>query len=164
MKNKTSNRITQVNHHYSSVDYKNNKKVEEDNNKIEKFIKVEKMKIKRNEKLQEIKNKSVEPISKIERESNFTKYQEIKIQDRDVKKEMFKAVKNYEHDIKLKRKAKEVMKKEEIRSIYEERLKTMNEGISKEQMKLKDFENEEIEILKRMNKSTVLLNSSKFFI
>lgn len=150
-----------VNNHYSSVDYKNNKKIEEDNKKIEKFIKVEKMKIKRNDKLKEINNKSVEPISKIERENNFTKYEEIKEQDRKIKKEMFKAVKNFEHNIKLNRKAKEVLKKEQIKSIYEERLKAMSEGMSSTQLKLKDYENEEIEILKRMNKSTVLLNSSK---
>lgn len=119
------------------------------------------MKIKRNDKLKEINNKSVEPISKFERENNFTKYEEIKEQDKKIKKEMFKAVKNFEHNIKLNRKAKEVLKKEQIKSIYEERLKAMSEGMSSTQLKLKDYENEEIEILKRMNKSTVLLNSSK---
>lgn len=136
------------------------------NEKELRYINAEKQKSKRLQSLNTIKvtksgkNKSQDKLLKVKIQETIKENKMIELK---IKKEKFKIIKNLEKQFQDKSKENETQKKIIIENNIKIKISDLEKDFDNFQEKINNFENEELEILKRMNKSSSLLASSKLF-
>lgn len=168
LRNKTNERKKIINERQEREEEIKNKKEKNNQDEVRKYIKVRKIKESRNESLSKINenrniiNKERERKHKEEKDLRKEVIRSKSQEEIKVKKEYFKfRKKQVENLLFAERKVKKferfdkIEKKEEKIGVFIRKIDDLNE-------KIEVMENEEIEIVKRMQKTTSVLNSSKF--
>lgn len=131
----------------------------------QRYINAELVKRKRKEALENARNCLVnKPPSKSTKRESLEKLKVQKQEEYIKKKENFKKIKQMETDIQNKRKNIEVERHIKVQKNILEKFEKFEADHKETQNKINEYENEEIQILKRMQKSTVMLASSKLIL
>lgn len=108
------------------------------------------------------RSESCKNLSKIERETNLKLKQETLSDQLKYKQALFKSIKQLEFDQYEAKKNSEKTKKSTNQEKLIQKIKELEIQTKMDEEKLNDYENEEMDILKRMQKSTVMLSNSMY--
>ena len=165
VRNKTNDRMILIDHKQSNIEMKNDKENKKEREYNKNYIKVKTIREERKKTFEErsnlFKEKSCASLIKKERinRENITKSNSL--QELKYKTVLFKSIKQMEFEQGEAKKTKEIENKNYKKKRLEEKLNKITNDIKENSEKISLYENEELDILKRMQKSTVLLSSSK---
>ncbi len=165
VRNKTTDKMNLIDHKHNNIEFKikmENKKETEYNKN---YIKVKTIREVRKKTFEErsnlFKEKSCATLIKTERLNRENIKKSNSQQDLKYKTNLFKSIKQMEFEQIEAKKARENENNNNKKRRLEEKLEKVTNDIKENSDKISLFENEELDILKRMQKSTVLLSSSK---
>mmetsp|Transcript_1895 Transcript_1895/g.1932 ORF Transcript_1895/g.1932 Transcript_1895/m.1932 type:complete len:285 (-) Transcript_1895:19-873(-) len=169
-RNKTHEKISQINHHYQKQEAKRFQTLKEDNDFEQRYIQATKIRVQRDARINEKKNKdnSISDTNEVKafesRKETMKIIQKDKNEEHRSKRKQFKKIKQEELDMIERRKLVENDRK--IRNQHQliEKMDKIDEDLKSENKRINEYENEEMDILKRMQKSTVMLASMSSYL